>query len=470
MDVVVKILEDLGVTKDCYVVESDSVHINISPIWGVILHLELIEDRIGFYYSIRTSSWVFNGERSDLHDVISILFAVILKGNEIGLSSTLVDVDTILDIEGEIYSRYIIPQNSIKTLEEIENLLPSLVVLESFFADFFYRMFGKNLENQPIVEYSRATIHLGKVFQAKLLNLNFDSSIIDTRKRNFPIWEYYRNYNNLLTIIKSKYILSFLRSYTELIEVMKSVDGINGKMYLNTIFNHFVLTKNQCLIDETFKGLEDKEVCKIFLENKIICCGKEYIVVLDSDCGIEAYRSEKEKLRTRHELEYSLLFRPNKIRWVDNIEGGRFEQLVYDLLDKNPMIKWIRTVSHTNEADGGRDLIAEWIVEDFENNRIIKGKPIYKVNKVIIQCKAYKEGVGKDKVKDIHDMLEHYECEGYFLIVSSYLKRGLTEYLEKMRIRKHYWIDWWTKNEIERELMKYPDLIDKYSDIVFSEE
>jgi hypothetical protein len=74
--------------------------------------------------------------------------------------------------------------------------------------------------------------------------------------------------------------------------------------------------------------------------------------------------------------------------------------------------------------------------------------------------------VGKSEVIDIRDTIEHYEAQGYFLAVSSYLTSPLTEHLENLRNRGKYWVDWWTRSEIEEKLRIHPDIAARFPNVV----
>ena len=85
--------------------------------------------------------------------------------------------------------------------------------------------------------------------------------------------------------------------------------------------------------------------------------------------------------------------------------------------------------------------------------------------RVIVQCKAYQNGVKKSDITDIRDTIEFYECKGYFVVVSSYLKSSLTDHLDSLREKGKFWVDWWTKQEIEERIRKNEDLLNLYPNV-----
>lgn len=80
--------------------------------------------------------------------------------------------------------------------------------------------------------------------------------------------------------------------------------------------------------------------------------------------------------------------------------------------------------------------------------------------------KTSNRGIGKSEVNDIRDTIEHFGYDGYFLVVSSYTKRNLTDALDKLKIGGKFWINWWTRDEIEKRLIIHKDLIAKYPTIL----
>ena len=75
-----------------------------------------------------------------------------------------------------------------------------------------------------------------------------------------------------------------------------------------------------------------------------------------------------------------------------------------------------------------------------------------------MQCKARKKIVGKAEVKDIRDTIEDHDAQGYFLAVSNRLTSGLTDHLLKMKQEGKFYIDWWTRDQIEKRLKAFPNL------------
>lgn len=239
----------------------------------------------------------------------------------------------------------------------------------------------------------------------------------DFKIRNFPKWEYYRNYNDSVSVINAPELINFFSNLVK--DKYSEIDGIDSKLFVYQDYGHCIPKNKIEILNYYVNKLDDKINCFLFLENVIISLCEKYIIILIAECGNTAYKIEKEKLFQRHIQEYNIIFKPKNVEWKENSNPQIFEDLIYDLLKKNKRIKHLKHVSHTNERDGGRDMIADWIIAD-ENPS--ENRPVYSKKRVIIQCKAYKNGVGKQDVLDIRDTVDRYDSQGYFLVVSTYTK------------------------------------------------
>ena len=80
---------------------------------GIYFNLEFKKNGdVKFYFYHRTNSAIYNGERTDLHDIISVIFTAFIKVVDQRISCVLIDVPhpvapSLNDFE--IYARYIIP-------------------------------------------------------------------------------------------------------------------------------------------------------------------------------------------------------------------------------------------------------------------------------------------------------------------------------------------------------------------------
>ncbi|PCI35965.1 MAG: hypothetical protein COB60_01300, partial [Flavobacteriaceae bacterium] len=105
-----------------------SFSIYTGQIDGLTLFLNLEEDKMSFYFLVRTLDVVYNGDRSDIHIVISLMLASFLKVKA-KISCSIFDIAHPI-IENEIWGRYIYPEqyidSSSNNIEFIESLIKTL--------------------------------------------------------------------------------------------------------------------------------------------------------------------------------------------------------------------------------------------------------------------------------------------------------------------------------------------------------
>ncbi|TDG36075.1 restriction endonuclease [Pedobacter changchengzhani] len=440
-------------------VSKDSITIRSSPFLGISLRLWIeASDLLYFDFYCRTTSWHYNGERTDLHDIFSLFFSIFLKKMALSSVKIINVMNPATFADSEIYGVYIIPKQinpgliNIRDLDKntLSNLIESLFVFEQYIWGQYNGCPCQSCRDRLGYSFTYRWEDIDiKELKALKTIIGFNERV-NYMERTLPSWLYYRNFKKRISVIKSHDIIDFISAISKSKET--SIDGINGKLITTENFHHFVSFKKKTIIYEYFKKLQDAEPILVVLENKIIGIGGKYILSLDINCGLDEFKKEREKLRERHNKEFEILFQPSTLEWQYPINDSLFENLIKDLLEREPNVTRVRKLASTREPDGGVDLIVEWLVP---KEAVIPDEDPYIKYSVVVQCKAYKNGVGKSDVQDIRDTVESRDYEGYFLAVSSYTKRSLTDYLDKLRTSKKLWVEWWTKSEIEdRESVK----------------
>jgi len=142
-----------------YSVEENEISISGSYPSGLKLHIQTRKSNLDFYYSVRTSSWTYSGERSDLHDVISIAFSTFLKFSDSKISCSLINVinPVVPELDNEIYARYIVPiqydfsklsnENELKLF--CERLVLGMFLFENLFWGLAFH-FDENLQTEEL--------------------------------------------------------------------------------------------------------------------------------------------------------------------------------------------------------------------------------------------------------------------------------------------------------------------------------
>jgi len=436
-----------------------------------------IEDpnNFSYYFLERTNSYVFNGDRSDIHVILSLMFACFLRNFKTNLSSSLFDIPH-PKIDDEIWGRNIIPeqnpkQQDIKSWEDLEAFVIEIIKAVAFWRDAFWQYAGcpcadciaNNGDESNIREYeiSPELDHSKNKFLKSTKRINYGT-------RNVPNWHYFYDIKNEITIIKSEGIAEFFEIILKSrIRNEDRINGINGEFFISGGLKNFIPDSIKSELRKHFKGLaKDIPINKIEfipLENMIVSFSSPYIIALGRLTGEFRFKEEREKVKKRHNKEAELLFPIDLFEWNESICPDQFENLIMRLLDRESKVVSVRKNSPINQGDKGRDLLVEWSVIDVKSHSEIESA-IHTI-KVVGQCKASKNTVGKNKVIDIRDTIETHTADGFFLAVSSQISAPLTEKLEDLK-SKGVWTEWWNKDDIEIRLSKNQDLIPMFPKVL----
>lgn len=446
------------------------------PISLVVERIE--ENAYYFYMYYKTSSWVIDGERTDIHELIPVIIAIFTRTIENINFSMINEANSFSGIETEISSTYLIPtqpQNSkfkLTTHKSFQNfkkifmsIMYSIVHVQDFLQITCKNQFQESYDDEELINWY-ANIN-------KILKTN--SSHSQYIKRTNPSYFYYRNIKLGLTIIKSKGITENLLATFNSKYKYKKVEGINNYLLINDTIKNVVYHNRLNLVKKTLKKLDNLKSNHIIpFDNFCILVGTEHFIIFTNYGGLNDFLNEKEKIRKRYLNETFNLFYEMPIEWsIKTAEDTAiFEDLILELLEKENGILAVKKVAPTNQPDNGRDLIA-YYTEQYINPHIpvanIHTNIVHK--QLIVQCKtrlndSKKQSIGKNDVGSISDALFDYTPNGYLLVTNTQITRDLTEYLEKIKKRNTYDIQWWNRFDIEKRLRENPEIMTKYSQIV----
>lgn len=462
----------------------NSIHIQLHPDSGLKLTIDY-NDKGGIpniHLICKTASWHFDGDRTDLHDIISLSFATFLRLFRLDFSFWIINFQNDFGAPGiEIGCTYLAAEqvNSAlvgeiqkeNLLKEVELLLWSILEFEQL----FWNAVGCSCEE------CRKQSGLETFFEWKIPKKKYEkiekavnaSEKVNSCHRILPSWIYFRDFKNLTTVIESKSLADLFRGFIQLNNnQLKSFKGINGYLFVSSDIKNYISNYSIKNATDVLRKLEPNEKRKIEFvpfENCFLAIGKNFIVVKESKSGFNQFRIEKEKIRKRHFIESKLLFPPNTFNWAMKVNPERFEGMVKELLEREKYTKWVRKSGATKERDNGRDLLAEIVqTNNVSLNKLDKLEFQTEIKKIVVQCKAYSKSVGKADVSDIRDTIEFHRANGYFLAVSSYVTSPLISHLESLKENHKYFVNWWTKDEIEIRLKSHEDILKRYADIVTS--
>ena len=439
------------------------------------------QQRVFVYATVRTTSWDFDGERTDLHDVLGTLFATFLRIGPPRISSQVWNQEGIVD-PSEIYAMFIIPVQPIGPFLPLDRegceAFGELLIAAHVYFRVCWEWFREEKPNRK-----RGTDDTGYDWQkasgwaaqiSRAIDTDTDDDHTQFSHRDCPAWRYFRNCRRGVTVIKSARCAQSLRVLVEASDLWQQLSYPHGEILISQRndrrTDNYVAQEDRALAVSIFRAVEGNDPPEpppaIPIENRVAFLGTDHVVVFDREAGRERYAAVREHLREQYALESSLLFPPTCFQWQEEIADDDFEKLVCELLERCEGVSWVRTTSPTNQPDGRRDLVAEWWTGPLPAERVREDSRKSTLRRVVVQCKARKRSVGKSDVTDIRDTIEICDSQGFFLAVSSCLTDGLTRALEKLRSSGRYFIDWWTRIELERQLRRHPDIAKRYPSVV----
>jgi len=238
------------------------------------------------------------------------------------------------------------------------------------------------------------------------------------------------------------------------------LNGIDGKILYQVDMEkesyNFVSKEVSERISKVIKDMEIENYSLVCQNNQLYLIEENSIWIFEGDFSEYRVNIEKENILIRQSKENKILHFNRTFKWRYPVNPGRFEELIADLLETDGMIQRVRLMGKANNADGGRDLLIE--------KMFLQDSNIFGKAQLIGQCKAYEKSVNKSHVRDIRDTVDFYSADGFFLAVTSGITTQLIDHLCKFKQKRD--VDWWTEREIFKKLRQYPNIVDRYLDIL----
>lgn len=138
-----------------------------------------------------------------------------------------------------------------------------------------------------------------------------------------------------------------------------------------------------------------------------------------------------------------------------SLDDEQFEQLCYDLIAAHPRYDedTIRKLGKSRSRDGGRDIqVHEHPARPWEQPR-----------KWVFQCKLYTSGsLGTSKVRDVGDMIDEYDIQGFGVMASVPIDATLYARLDGVCERRDVKQQHWSVYELERALARNATIRRRY--------
>lgn len=120
-------------------------------------------------------------------------------------------------------------------------------------------------------------------------------------------------------------------------------------------------------------------------------------MAIESEGGYRTFNDAEAPLRRRHQREAKILHSAIRFQWERRVDDDRFEELILDILNREPGVTWVRRVGASHASDGERDLIAEWYMPPAVWESATEDHALLR-RRVVIQCKARSDSINRSKL------------------------------------------------------------------------
>ena len=427
---------------------------------------------------VRTSGNQFSGDRTDIHDVFSLIWGAVLRA--FGLSSVRLIDEPHGFVPGEMGARHLLFQQCPWNIprDGFEKTRKSM----NAWSSFAFHLLGEVFKWDRGSYFTRSNVPV--VFQTKqpgwvdqiIKYLRFPKDFT-VSKRKFPLWLYLASHKRGVTIIRMTRIRIF---YLKVILMPFAPETTRGEKALAMFANGIPNAVPYTLIKKARKLLsliddECDDLIILPLDSHCLFIGDKAIIALRGECGREIFERERDILIERRKSEDKVFFVESSIEWKKPISESNFENLCLDLVHREPGVVRAKLVGTVNDRDGGRDIIIDWMMpnrhSDSTRSASLPDKDSIrpsgtKIVRIIAQVKTRSRTIGKRDVQDIRDTLERYQAKGFLLIAHPQISSPLVDHLEDLRQKTELLTDWWEARDIENRLRRHIDIAKRYTDLI----
>ena len=426
------------------------------------------------YYSIRTSSWEWGGERTDLHDMFGLLLGMSLRVREAASARLLAELNPAIDIDSEIYARILVlgQQGSLARLRERAYIMA--LSDEAFAAeDLTLAMFDHSAAGAQDPLLAGATYDDPPAWVEAVRHRLRLSTISDWefRDREAFGWRVFTSLKRQVTVADlGSAPVSRLRDafagFRPTVADVGDALAFRSDQMINAVSNK-ALTKGKSLL--RLVEQESDDPLMIPMDSHVVMVGRRAIVAIAAECGADAFEGARVGATARREREAEVFMSDARIVWNERPDPMRFEDLIGELLKREAGMHWVRQVGATREPDDGRDFIVDWSAAavGLKVEGVADGlRPPNGRRRIIVQVKVRSRGVNRSDLPGLRDTMEHHDAAGMLVVAYPRVTVQLMDHLDRLRRDGTYWIDWWGTPEIDRRLRMNLDIAGRYRDLV----
>lgn len=143
------------------------------------------------YLTVRTTSWDFGGERTDLHDVFSLLWAAMLRAREVASGRLVTVLNGFSGIDSEIYAR-LIRLDQLGTLPTSPKAQAEALSAESFdMGNLIVNAFGRQNTDQSVEDIDREAPEPEWIKSVRRRFRLAEFKDNEVHQRSYPKWIYF---------------------------------------------------------------------------------------------------------------------------------------------------------------------------------------------------------------------------------------------------------------------------------------
>jgi hypothetical protein len=421
---------------------------------------------------VRTSGAQFSGDRSDVHDIFSIIWALVIRAFGLG-SPVLIDEPHIW-VPGELGARHLLFDQCPWNLFGDDNFARARRAMMAWTSFGFHlldevfvwhRIHARNFRTEQPLQAPAWT-------KVAMRNLRHPSDV-NLIVRRCPCWVYLSSPSRGITIARmTRHRLTLLKGLLAPFQP-STVEGQKALvLFANGIPNavsYKTLKRGRQLL--AILGEHPDKVLVVPIDSHCIFLGAKSVVAIRDYCGRETFDTEREALLRRRPRENQVFFAYSTVEWILPIHASDFESLCLDLLRREPGVLRAKPVGSTQDRDGGRDILLEIASPtphtggDEGSRNTIQSAGTRRM-RVIAQIKSRSKTVGKGDILDIRDTTDHHNADGFLAIVYPRLSSSLVDHLEQLRHRTNLLTDWWESLDIEERLRRHPDIANRYPRLI----
>lgn len=463
----VKIIEDLG-----YIIEPREDNGFYIRHDSMLFKIFLDKKTLDFYEIGFTYKHYSMDEVTDSNEIYTFLFMLILRALNISSFRIMLILNDIIS-DDEIDLIFFSPAqplaekiriNNDNDFETLTDILKHLIFFHAHRGDFTGFIEGGTSQ------YLYDSKNLDEWTSKILTLLNHDYTYIAREKVN-PDWLYFRSTEAGLSIYKCPKIIRAIKvAHYQRLNQTKTLNGPTATLFDDGNIKNVVSRENIRLANTLILELDNtNDVLILPQDNFTSFIGIENIVTIQNDGTLSNYFQQAEKIFERQKNEIQFLGTSREIIWniKDRNDSAIFEDLVQELLYREPNIKSAHKLGPAFQPDGGRDILVEYT----EPSDIIIEGATPKLKKMIVQCKtnlkhSKKQSIGLSAVHYVPHLITIHKPDAYRLIVNTQVTVNVTDYLQALKDEGKVTVDYWQCFQLDERLRANPDILNRYSSIV----